>query len=232
MQNETHHAERQAMLSGLDAEIDRLDSTITSPVAERKTLERARRYILSRNNTTTSGTEDDIAQTASAPNPHMKPTYPSPSLPARKAPSGLRQQVLIRNAMERGNSLSPPCSAGLLSSDEFETAFRDDSFNSSGNGEGGNQNIKTSVEYAPCSAAENHSASSSTTTTTTTETVSHDKTLPVSETTPLDPPMRSGQGAHRQAKRATKRRLQDNAAKARDARRRKLDEANSTTTGH
>jgi hypothetical protein len=123
VQNENFNTERQAVLTGLNAQIEGLDMKIADLMAEHHILERAREHILSVCDAAPNSSDDDPAQADSGHTQHLKPTYPPPSYPARKAPSCLCQEVLIRNAWERENNLSPPGSAGLISSNEFEAAL-------------------------------------------------------------------------------------------------------------
>ena len=233
-QNETHHTERQAVLSGLDAKIDGFDVAIAGLIAEKHALERARKYIVATHDATAGGSHDNTALTDPSLKLHMRPTYPSLFHQARKARSCLRQDVLIRNAMDREKSSSPPGSVGLLSSDEFEASFPNHNMpsgNDDGNGggrgadNGVGDDVRPSVERMSSSTAENYSARSPTTTS---NALSRSTTpSPFIEIRALSTPSRNGQGAHWQAKRVTKRKLQENAAKAREVRRRRLNEATS-----
>ena len=232
-QNETHHTERQAVLSGLDAKIDDLDVAIARTVAEQHTLKRAREYVLSTHDKASGTSNDNTAPANPSLKLPLRPTYPSRSFTAKKARSCLRQEVLIRNAMDREKSSSPPGSVGLLSSDEFEASFpnRDVSSgndNSNAGGCGGDNgvgdDVRPSIERMSSSTAKNHSTLSFVTTA---NAISRSNTpSPVSETSASRPSARIGQGSHWHAKRVTKRKLQENAAKARAMRKRKLTEAN------
>ena len=232
---ETHHTERNAVLSGLDAKIDDLDITIASLMAEQHTLKRAREYVLSTHKTASDISDDTNAPANRASKLSKGPTYPRPSLTTKKARSSLRQEVLIRNAMEREKSSSPPGSVGLLSSDEFEASFpdhnvhggnKDSKYIGGGADNGVGDDVRPSVERMSSLTPENHSAHLSITTT---NAFSRSSTpSPDSETIALDPPARHGQGAHWQAKRVTKRKRQENAAKARAARRKRMGKAKPT----
>lgn len=234
-QNETHHTERRAVLSGLDAKINGFDVAIAGLMAEQHTLNRTRQYVLSTHDTASGCSGDHNAPAHLAHKLSMRPTYPLLSHQSRKTPSCLRQEVLIRNAMEREKSSSPPDSRGLLSSAEFEAAFGPHNM-PSGNNEnddggpgtdnGGGDDVMLSIERTSSSVAENHSAPSSATTV---NAISRSNTpSPVSETSALDPSSCNSQGAHWQAERAAKRKLQENAAKAREVRRKKMKEAKSS----
>ncbi|KAI4705115.1 hypothetical protein J4E89_009409 [Alternaria sp. Ai002NY15] len=226
---ESHHNERQAVLSDLDVKIDSLDIAIASLMAEQHTLKRVREYVLSAHDKAPITPNGNNAPPHLAHKLPMRPTYPSPFHPARKARSCLRQEVLIRNAMDREKSSSPPGSVGLLSSDEFEASFPEHdapSGNDDSNADGCGGDIHTrgdvrpSVEGKSSSTAENHSAPSSVTTA---NAISRSNTpSPDSEAGASNPSTRNGQGAHWQTKRVAKRKLQENAAKAREVRRRKL----------
>ena len=233
-QKEGHHTERHAVLTGLDAKIDDLDVAIASLIAEQHTLKRARQYVLSTHAKASRSSNDNTTPANTFPKLPMRPTYPSPSFTAKKAPSRLHQEVLIRNAMERDKSSSPPGSVGLLSSDEFEVSFPNHNVlrgNNDGNVNGccgdidGKGDVRMSIEGMSSSAAEKHSALSPTTTA---DPASRSNTpSPASDTNALRPSSRNGQGAHWQAKRINKRKLQENPAKAREVRMRKLQAANS-----
>jgi len=226
---ECHHTERQAVLTGLDAKIDNLDVAIASLMAEQHTLKRAREYIMSTRDTLSDSSDGNISPANPAPKLPMRPTYPSPFVQGKRARSSLRQEVLIRNAMEREKSSSPPGSVGLLSSDEFEASFPDRNVlhgnnysNAIGCGDdiGGGDDVRPAVERISSSTAENHSAPSPILPA---NPISRSTTpSPDSEAGATSPSARNGRGAHWQAKRETKRKRQDNAAKAREVRMRKL----------
>jgi len=230
---EPHHTERKAALTGLGAKINSLDVAIACLMAEQHILKRARDYILSTHDIAIGSPNDNNASSTSALKISMRLTYPSPCRHAKNALSRLRQEVLIRNAMEREKSSSPPESRGLLSSHEFEASFPDHNVpdsngdsNADGCGAhiGGGGDVRPSVERISSSKPESHSAASSITPA---HAISRSNTpYPTSEITPLMPSAWNGQGAHWQAKRVTKRKLQDNAAKAREVRRRKFNDAN------
>ena len=230
---ETHHTERNAVLSGLDAKIDDLDITIASLMAEQHTLKRAREYVLSTHKTASDISDDTNAPANRASKLSKGPTYPRPSLTTMKARSSLRQEVLIRNAMEREKSSSPPGSVGLLSSDEFEASFpdhnvhggnKDSKYIGGGADNGVGDDVRPSVERISSSTVENHSASSPIITA---NPISRSNTpSPDSEAGASKPSARNRQGSHWQAKRVAKRKLQENAAKAREVRRRKHHDAN------
>ncbi|KAI4931128.1 hypothetical protein J4E85_003717 [Alternaria conjuncta] len=232
-QNETHHTERQVVLSDLNAKIDGLDVAIASLMAEQQTLKKVRAYILSTYDKATDASNHTTTPANSASKSFKGPTYPRHSLTMKKARSSLRQEVLIRNAMEREKSSSPPGSVGLLSSDEFEASFPNHEVpsghdNSNADGCGGDidarRDVRPSVEGISSSTAENHSAPFSITTAK--EATRSTTPSPDSEMTTLDPPARNGKGVHWHAKRVIKRKLQANAAKARVARMRKLEQMN------
>ena len=233
-QTETHNNERQTVLAGLDAKINGLDVAIASLMAEQHTMKRIRAYVLSTRDKATDKADGNIAPADSVSKLAMKPTYPSSFIRRRKAPSCLRQEVLIRNAMDREKSSSPPGSVGLLSSDDFEASFPDntvpsdnDNNNADGCGadNGVGDDVRPSVERISSSTAENHSAPSPILPA---NPISRSSTAsPDSEPSASKPSARNVRGSHWQAKRVTKRKLQENAAKAREVRRRKL-KADST----
>jgi len=232
-QSETHHTERQAVLSGLEAKIDGLDVAIGSLMTEQQTLKRARDYVLTTHDVATDGQDVNDSPANTGPKLLMRPTNPSPILQRRKAPSCLRQEVLIRNAIDREKSSSPPGSVGLLSSDEFEASFPDHNVHGgnkdgnrigSGADNGVGDDVRPSVERISSSTVENHSASSPIITA---NPISRSNTpSPDSEAGASKPSARNRQGSHWQAKRVAKRKLQENAAKAREVRRRKHHDAN------
>ncbi|KAH6865306.1 hypothetical protein BKA58DRAFT_463049 [Alternaria rosae] len=234
-QNETDHTERQAVPSGLDAKINGFDVAIAGLMAEQHTLNRTRQYVLSTRDTASGSSGDDNAPAHLAHKLPMRPTCPSRSFLARKVQSSLRQEVLIRNAMEREKSSSLLNSKGLLTSAEFEAAFRPHNLPSGNNesddgGPGtdnGGDDARLSTEHTSSSVAENHSAPLSATTVNAIPRSTAPS--PASGTGAFEPSARIGQGAHWQVKRVTKRKLQGNAAKARSARMRRLNEANSAT---
>ena len=231
---ESHHTERKAALTGLGAKIDGLDVVIASLMAEQHTLKRTRGYILSTHDIATGSPNDNNASSTSALKIPMRLTYPSPFRHAKNALPRLRQEVLIRNAMDREKSSSPPGSLGLLSSDEFEASSPDRNVlrgNNDGNANGcggdidGKGDVRMSIEGMSSSVAENHFALSPTK-------IANPSTRssapsPVSEISAPGSSSRNGQGAHWQAKQVTKRKLQDKAAKAREVRMRRLSGTSS-----
>ncbi|KAI4613918.1 hypothetical protein J4E80_006606 [Alternaria sp. BMP 0032] len=232
-QKENQRTERQDVLSGLDVKIGGLDVAIASLMAEQHTLKRAREYVLSTPDATSKSSGGNATSAYPGLKVPMRPTYPLPFHQARKAQSCLRQEVLIRDAMEREKSSSPPGSVGLLSSAEFESSFpahnlpngnEESDCSGSGADFGGKDDVRPSIERISSSTAGNHSVLSPTTTATPASRSSAPS--PVSKTSAPGSKSRNGQGAHWQAKRVTKRKLQENAAKARAARMRKLKEMN------
>jgi hypothetical protein len=151
-----------------------------------------------------------------------------PFLPAKKAPSSLRQQAIVRNALERDKSPTPPAGSGLLSSDEFEVAFgdgRDDDDDGKGGGNGNNDrngDVRMFVDEETTTTTNTRSTRSMTT-------ASDSSSRNVSPASETSNSSGNGQEVHWEAKRATKRKLQENALKAREARRRKLDETGRGT---
>jgi hypothetical protein len=123
---------------------------------------------------------------------------------ARRPSSTLRRQAILRNALEQEKSPSPPESRGLLASEDFEAAFEREG------------DVVVSVEqnqYAsiPETVAPVSSAIPDQ------ETASMKLVVDSAESTMSNEPVCG--------KCVIKRKRQANAAKARDARKRKLDEA-------
>jgi hypothetical protein len=121
---------------------------------------------------------------------------------------------MIRNALEKDKCPTPPAGSGLLSSDEFEAAFGDGEEEIDGTGA-----VRMSVE-------EESTTTTRSTRPMTTSSVESRNTSPANGSGSSGG---TGHGAHWEAKRATKRKLQVNATKAKEARRRKLDEAGQRT---
>ncbi|KAG9185971.1 hypothetical protein G6011_02527 [Alternaria panax] len=236
--NKGYDAERQALLSDLDEQMDLFDTKFESLIAEYKVLERARNYIVSADRMVADNSDESSSQERQPSKLPMKPTHRTSSSIAKKAPSSLRQQVLIRNAKERDQSPSSPESAGLLSSDEFEAAFKGENIDENNEGgshevyvgsiDGGKQDVRMSSGPTSTSATEVLSAPASTPTANPSSQV--DDLPPTSGVDILAlPTPRSSQGGYWHGKRVRKCKLQQNAAKAREAKRRKLASADLTT---
>jgi hypothetical protein len=204
--------EQHTILAGLNAQISNLDTQIAALLSSKNVLEQAHDYILSTSTNNAQHTNGLASPSSGSP---MAQQYSLPFVPTKKSPSSLRQQAIIRNALEKDRSPTPQAGSGLLSSDEFEAAFGGGEDERDGRVDG-NGDVRMSVEEE----------STTTTTRSTRSMTSTSAESPASET---DTSSGNGQGAHWEAKRATKRKLQENAAKAREARRRKLDESGRRT---
>jgi hypothetical protein len=222
MQMRSSDLDRKAVLISLDTQISHLDTKIAALVSSKNVLEQARDYILS---ISTNNLQYTNGITVPASGPSMALSL---FLPTKKTLSSLRRQAMIRNALGRDKSPTLPNDSGLLSSDGFEAAFGNGEEMEDGNENGGgktdnNGDVRTSVEEETTTAISTRSTRS---TTTASASTSHNAS-PASDTCTSST---DGQGAHWEAKRATKRKLQNNAAKAREARRRKLYENGRRTT--
>jgi hypothetical protein len=217
MQTRSSDPDRKPVLTNLDTQISHLATKISALISFKNILEQARDCILS---ISTNNLQHTNGLVGLASSPSMAS---SPFLPTKKMPSSLRRQAMIRNALERDKSPTPPAGSGLLSSDEFEAAFGDgvEMEYENGNGIGGGKtdssgDVRMSVEEETTTTTSSRSTRSTTT-------VSVSSSCNASPARNTGFSSTNGQGAYWEAKRATKRKLQDNVAKAREARRRKLD---------
>jgi hypothetical protein len=186
----TNTTTHQAIIASLDDQIRDIDTKIADLTSTKRTLEDARDYIISNNK-------------APLINQHVSSSYPhlSNHAPARRPPSNLRHQAILRSAQARERSISPFDSPSLLHLEDFEATFTD------------GQDV---VESSEDKGLENTTVVASTHST-------QDKMLKGTmgdDITPVN--YKGGPGA--KEKRARKRRWQENAAKAREARRRKIQE--------
>jgi hypothetical protein len=218
-------AEIKQVLVGLDTQISHLDTQIAAFVSSKNDLEQARDYILSLPTNNPQHTNGSAGPSSGLP---MAQQSSLPFLPAKKAPSSLRQQAMIRNALERDKSPTPPAGSVLLSSDEFEAAFGDGRGDVD-DGKGGGNGINDRNGDVRMSVEEETTTTTNTRFTRSMTTVSDSSSRNVSPASETNTSSANGQGAHWEAKRATKRKLQENASKAREARRRKLGETGRGT---
>ncbi|KAH7081529.1 hypothetical protein BKA63DRAFT_210729 [Paraphoma chrysanthemicola] len=138
-------------------------------------------------------------------NPTQPPTPNSDThtrqyTPTRRPPTNLRREAIVRSASRREHSISPRRTAGLLASEDFEAAFESDE-RVTWDGYGDARMCVEAETFLSFPVGEGASGSSAS----------------------VPPPLRSNAvgAVGTRGKRAAKRKLQENAAKAREAKRRK-----------
>jgi len=183
-QNDGSHTARHTILADLSAQILKLEARIAELTHDKQVLEQARAYILSSNSASQSGFH--------TPHPNSRVT---PGSSSSRASSNLRQQAIVRSALECNGSPSPSGTSGLLASEDFEEAFA------------GDTEVLMSVEdqRVPARIDSNNASVS----------VAASSTASTKDASITSSPAIG--------KRAKKRKRQENAAKAREVRRRKLD---------
>ena len=103
-----------AVLANINTQIRSLDAQIAELTTHRHCLEQARDYILHNTNTAKS---NFLLQRTRA--------YLTPPASISKPPSSVRHKAMVRSALGRDDSPSPPAAPGLLASDDFEAGFRE-----------------------------------------------------------------------------------------------------------